>query len=57
VKTNNEKDKGTYSLEMCITDGFSLPICEKFTLTVEIPIKTMQKETKVVSQIFNTSIQ
>ncbi len=57
MKTNNEKDKGTYSLEMCITDGFSLPICEKFTLTVEIPIKTMQKETKVVSQIFNTSIQ
>jgi len=44
-------------LEMCITDGFSLPNCEKFTLTVEIPIKIMQKETKVVSQIFNTSIQ
>jgi hypothetical protein len=45
VKSNDEKDIGTYSLEMCITDGFALPVCEKFTLTVEVPINNKKQET------------
>jgi hypothetical protein len=29
---------------MCITDGFSNPICGKFTVTVEDPIKSKKKK-------------
>jgi|LauGreDrversion4_2_1035121.scaffolds.fasta_scaffold86128_2 hypothetical protein len=44
VKTEKLKDLGSYQLMMCITDGYSNPVCGRFTLTVEDPIKSKRKK-------------
>ena len=44
VKTEKPKDLGSYQLIMCITDGYTNPICGRFTLTVEDPIKSKKKK-------------
>ena len=44
VMTEKPKDLGSYLLQMCITDSYSNPICGKFTLTLEDPIKAKKKK-------------
>jgi hypothetical protein len=31
-------------MEMCVSDGYANPICGKFTLSVEDPIKAKKKK-------------
>ncbi len=31
-------------MEMCVSDGYANPICGKFTLTVEDPLKAKKKK-------------
>ena len=57
VMTEQQKDLGTYQLQMFITDGYSNPISGKFTLTVEDPIKTKKKKGSPSDQVDQKKVQ
>ena len=40
VMTDKPKDLGSYQLELCASDGYANPVCAKFTLSIEDPVKS-----------------
>jgi hypothetical protein len=44
IQTDNEKDLGSYSIEYCASDGYANPTCEKFTVSIEDPMKSKKSK-------------